>query len=73
MLRSLKPFLHFDIELLHRHTGERRGEDFLQIGHCQLGHRLTISGKHGLERFDILEFRLLRYHRWNAIEAVDHL
>jgi len=70
---SFEPFLYFGRKLHGRHAGQRRRENFLKIWHRQLGHRLAISGKHGFERFDILEFWLLCHHCRNAIEAEDHL
>jgi hypothetical protein len=54
-----EPFLYFGRKLHGRHAGQRRRENFLKVWHRQLGHRLAISGKHGFERFDILEFWLL--------------
>ena len=50
------PLLYFGAELLHRHTGERGREDFLEVLHRELRNRLAIAREHGLERLDLLEF-----------------
>jgi len=70
---SLKPFLHVGIELLHRHAGQRRGKDFLQIRHRQLGRCLAVPREHGLERLHARKFRFGLDHRRHALQAIDHL
>ncbi|OLB69864.1 MAG: hypothetical protein AUI16_27315 [Alphaproteobacteria bacterium 13_2_20CM_2_64_7] len=52
-------FKNIGVELVHRHAGQRGGENFLKVPHRELGHCLLVAGEHGLERFDVLEFRPL--------------
>ena len=73
MLGRLDPLLRFGVELLHRHAGQRRGENFLEVRASGAWPSPPGSRQHGLERLDVLEFRLLRHHRRDAIQAVDHL
>ena len=39
--------------------GERGDRDLFEFRHCEFRDRLAIAGQHGLERFDVLQFRLL--------------
>ena len=73
MLGAVEPLLGFGVELLHRHAGQRRDENLLELAHRELGDRLAVAGEHGLERLDVPELRLLRHHRRHAVQAVDHL
>ena len=47
------PDLHLSVELPHRHAGERRDEDLLEVLHRELRHRLAVAGEHGLEGLDV--------------------
>src|SRR6266511_652989 len=71
--RGFEPLLRFGVELLHRHAGQRRGEDLLEVAHRELRYRLAVAGEHGLERLGVPELRPLRRHRRDALQAVDHL
>jgi hypothetical protein len=73
MPRGFDPLLSFGVELLYRHASQRRGKDFLEVPQTEFGYRLPIARECGLERLDVLEFRLVCDHRRNTFETVDHL
>ena len=73
ILRRFQPLPGFRIELVHRHAGERRGEDLFQVVHRELRYRLAVAGQHGLEWLDLRKLRFRLDHRGHAVQAVDHL
>jgi len=44
MLGGRDPLRHLGLEFLHRHAGERRGEDLLEVLHREPRHGLAVSG-----------------------------
>ena len=54
-----QPLLCFDLELIHRHAGQCRDEDFLEVLQRQSGNCLPVTREHRLEWLDVLEFRIL--------------
>ena len=73
MLCRGHPPLRLGREFVHAHAAECRGEDLFQVRHREFGDCCMVTGQNRFEGFDVLQFRLLRDHRWNAVEAVGHL
>src|SRR5262249_14382073 len=68
-----QPLLHLAFKVVHRHSGQRRREDFLKLRERQLRDGLAVAREDRLERLDVLELRILLDNGGNAIEAIDDL
>ena len=73
MSSGREPCLHLCFEFAHRHPGESRDSDLLEVGHREFCDCVPVAGQHGLERLDIGQLGFRLDQRRYPIEAVDQL